>query len=319
MGNIFKAAGNKIRRTAESVRRKWKSFEAWQRRSVAARPLSAGRHTCLNCDTEFTGNFCPRCGQSGGVSRLTLKHTLQNTMDVWGLGSRSLPRTLWHLIYRPGYMIGDYLEGRRMPYFPPVKMLFLVTTAFLLTMHVFIPDADQQMEIRRMQTVGNLPSDLEVEDMAYEGKDAVVKGLNNFSESLNSVMTFFNKNKAFQYIFTHSLFAVISFFVFRRSPLRKNLTLSECFFAQIFIASQFLMLSILCACASGGKLLHDGMYNLPYTVKYALLLYDYKQLYGFGWWRTAWNTAKVLIGWFAVMTLLIIGTMAISIGMAASN
>lgn len=28
-------------------------------------------------------------------------------MDVWGLGGRSLPCTLWHLLLRPGYLIGD--------------------------------------------------------------------------------------------------------------------------------------------------------------------------------------------------------------------
>ena len=313
MGNIFKAIGSKLGRALEPVRRLASRVGAWQRRGVAVQPLSAEWRVCLNCGNEFTGNFCPRCGQSAGVSRFTFKHAMLKTLDVWGLGNRSLPRTLWHLVYRPGYMIGDYLEGRQTPFFPPIKMLFLVTTAFLLTVHVFIPDAERQMESRSIEAVKGLPDELPVEDMAYSGKDKMLRGLNNFTEGFNEVMTFFNKNKAFQYIFVHSLFAVLSFWVFRRSPLRKGLTLTECFFAQIFIASQFLMLSILCAWASGGRLLHESMYNLPTYVKYLLLFYDYKQLYGFGWWRTAWNTAIVIVSWYVVMFILMIGTMAVSV------
>lgn len=48
------------------------------------------------------------------------------------MGNRSLPRTLFHLFTRPGYMIGEYLDGKRMPFFPPVKMLFVLCIFFAL-------------------------------------------------------------------------------------------------------------------------------------------------------------------------------------------
>lgn len=85
---------------------------------------------CRNCHTEFIGNFCPSCGQPASTQRFTIKNVLMSTMEVWGMGNRSLPRTLFHLFTRPGQMIGEYLDGRRMPFFPPVKMLFVLCIFF---------------------------------------------------------------------------------------------------------------------------------------------------------------------------------------------
>ena len=87
---------------------------------------------CPNCQTEYIGNFCPSCGQSAKMQRFTVKNALMSTLEVWGMGNRSLPRTLLHLFTRPGYMIGDYLDGKRMPFFPPVKMLFVLCIFFAL-------------------------------------------------------------------------------------------------------------------------------------------------------------------------------------------
>lgn len=79
MGNIFKAIGSKLGRALEPVRRLASRVGAWQRRGVAVQPLSAEWRVCLNCGNEFTGNFCPRCGQSAGVSRFTFKHAMLKT------------------------------------------------------------------------------------------------------------------------------------------------------------------------------------------------------------------------------------------------
>ena len=43
-----------------------------------------------------------------------------------------MPRSLLHLMLRPGYMITDYIEGRRQPYFPPIKMMFVLGAIYLL-------------------------------------------------------------------------------------------------------------------------------------------------------------------------------------------
>ena len=85
---------------------------------------------CLNCQNEFQGDYCPHCGQSAATRRFTIKNAFSSTLEVWGMGNRSLPRTLWHLFRRPGIMIGEYIDGKRIPFFPPVKMLFVLCIFF---------------------------------------------------------------------------------------------------------------------------------------------------------------------------------------------
>lgn len=292
---------------------------AWQRRGVEAAPLSAESHKCLNCNTNYTGNFCPRCGQAAAVSRFTFKHALKRTLEVWGLGNRSLPRTLWHLVYRPGHMIGDYLEGRQAPYFPPVKMLFLVTAAFVVTQHIFAPGAMDEAYTDATVRLTEHNTALTDGAEAYPGKRLLLEGISNFTDAFNNVTDFFRQNQAIELVLSHALFALIAMRVFRRSPLRPKMNLAECFFSQIFIASQLMVVSMVCLAATQGGMWLDNMYCMPTWLLMLILLYDYKQLYGFGLLRTAWYTLKVLVGWWFLMFLLLVAWMALSVAWTAAR
>ena len=109
-------------------------FKRWQRNPFAYKREGFPRVACMNCGNEFEGGYCPVCGQAADTPRITARTMLLRTLDVWGLGNRSMPRTMLHLILRPGYMISDYIKGRRQPYFPPMKMLFVLGAFYLLSM-----------------------------------------------------------------------------------------------------------------------------------------------------------------------------------------
>ena len=313
MQNIFRNTIKRIKSTYGNIRHALSRLSAWQRKSVEAQPLSAEDHKCLNCGTAFTGNFCPRCGQSATVARFTLRHALSKTLEVWGLGNRSLPRTLWHLIYRPGYMIGDYLEGRQAPYFPPIKMLFLVTAAFVVTQHVVAPDAMERIYDDATTRITEQKIEVSEGEGAYPLKKDVLEGMNNFIDAFDKVTDFFRQNQAIELILGHALFALVTVRVFRRSPSRPKMNLTECFFAQILIASQLMMVSLVCLVATQGSMWLDNMYCMPTWLLMLVLLYDYKQLYGFGLLRTAWYTLKVLVGWWFLMSLLLVCWMGASV------
>ena len=92
----------------------WREFCEWQRTPMRNPPLSEQQAVCLNCGDSYDGDFCPRCGQPATAQRFTVGHVMRQALDVWGLGGRkSMPRTIWHLIWRPGYMIYDYLKGQK--------------------------------------------------------------------------------------------------------------------------------------------------------------------------------------------------------------
>ena len=319
MQNIFRNTIKRIKSTYGNIRHALSRLSAWQRKSVETQPLSAEDHKCLNCGTAFTGNFCPRCGQSATVARFTFRHALSKTLEVWGLGNRSLPRTLWHLIYRPGYMIGDYLEGRQAPYFPPIKMLFLVTAAFVVTQHVVAPDAMERIYDDATTRITEQKIEVSDGEEAYPLKKDFLEGMNNFIDAFDKVTDFFRQNQAIELILGHALFALVTVRVFRRSPSRPKMNLTECFFAQILIASQLMMVSIVCLVATQGSMWLDNMYCMPTWLLMLVLLYDYKQLYGFGLLRTAWYTLKVLVGWWFLMFLLLVCWMGASVVWTAVN
>ena len=113
----------------EYIRQQWRRFRAWQLDPTHDMEPSdrSMTHHCANCGTEFTGRYCSECGQRAGTGRITWGSIHQGMMELWGLNTRSLPYTLWQLVWRPGYLIGDYLRGRRQLSFPPIKMLVLVS------------------------------------------------------------------------------------------------------------------------------------------------------------------------------------------------
>lgn len=313
MKNPFTTIVKSLRTAVDKARCVFQRIDAWQRKGVEVAPLSAESHECLNCRTVFTGNFCPRCGQSAGVSRFTFRHALSKTLEVWGLGNRSLPRTLLHLIYRPGYMIGDYLDGRQAPYFPPIKMLFLVTAAFVVTQHIVAPGAMDGIYSDVTISLSDKKLDIPNGEEAYTGKRIFLEGMNNFIDVFGNVTDFFRQNQAIELVLSHSLFALIAMWVFRRSPLRPNMNLTECFFSQILIATQLMMVSMACVIATQGSRWMDNMYCMPTWLLLLVMFYDYKQLYGFGLLRTAWYTLKVLAGWWIMMFLLLVVWMALSV------
>ena len=93
---------------------------------------SDGLQHCHNCGAEFEGAYCPRCGQRASVKRITMERALRSFMtQVVGLQA-NLPRTLIDLFYRPGYLVADYLEGKRRHYANPFSTILLLATLFVL-------------------------------------------------------------------------------------------------------------------------------------------------------------------------------------------
>ena len=59
--------------------------------------------------------------------RITIKRAVLSFMETWGLGSRNIFYTMGHLMWRPGHLICDYLNGHRQRYMQPFFMFFVLT------------------------------------------------------------------------------------------------------------------------------------------------------------------------------------------------
>ena len=92
----------------------------------------ASEQQCLNCGASYHGSYCPHCGQSHDVSRITLSRVITSFVtNIVGLQA-NLPRTLLDLFYRPGHLIHDYLAGKRQVYSNPWSTLPLLATIYIL-------------------------------------------------------------------------------------------------------------------------------------------------------------------------------------------
>ena len=62
----------------------WHRYKVWARavhidqiRGKDYKHQQMNPHTCSNCELEFMGEYCPRCGQHIGTARITLKNIVQ--------------------------------------------------------------------------------------------------------------------------------------------------------------------------------------------------------------------------------------------------
>lgn len=117
---------------------RWVHFK--QIRGVSHKPKhSIVQHVCINCGETYEGNFCPTCGQSNKTERFDLKNLLKNFLSEAINIEHGFLRNFLELFWRPGYMMRDYLAGRRKDYHKPFQTLFVMTTIYLITAHLLDP------------------------------------------------------------------------------------------------------------------------------------------------------------------------------------
>ena len=272
--------------------RTWlRDFRTWQQKPYEVKPLSNEQHTCSTCGTQFTGNYCPRCGQSSIVGRFSFKKATLLFLDVWGLGNRGMFRSIRDLMFRPGYMIRDYLSGMQSAYFPPFKMFFLLAAFSLVVEHGLdlglYGDREQTGNQQKKEQVENSTKEEkevksetskkekidDFENKYFKDKDGNYKpatiALVKFVLMLDSLN---DKNPALFSLLTLILLTVPLFFFFRSSPNIPDLRYSEFIVALTYTSNCYSIYSI------AGNLLDCGLLRF---LAYLMVFVSLRQLSGF--------------------------------------
>ena len=244
-------------------------------------------HACVNCGHEYKGNFCPACGQKATAGRITWDTVRCGVMDVWGLGSRSLLRSLWNLIVRPGHFISDYINGKWQVSFPPVKMLVIVAIMLYFLGRLIYPEFWN--------------------DLFDEDVESTAAGVSGF---VDTVVYWIISHPEWSILFLFSFLIVPTWFVFRHAPRNTRHTLPQGFFIQVFLSVQFYLWLFVCSLVL--KLCGLGL-DLALTISFAvgfplLVCVDYKSLFGYGWWGTLWRVVVVYKFAYLVLASLILFT-----------
>lgn len=244
----------------QQLKSEFERFERWVRRSPTFLPTSEEEHHCLCCGHRFRGNYCPHCSQQAGLGRITWRSVRNGVMDVWGMGSRSMTLSIWQLLYRTGYFISDYINGKRQLSFPPVKMLFIIAMIYANIIYWFFPD------------VLKLP----LEEQGAVGYKLWIREHYSWAMLVMSVLAI-----------------IPTWVIFRKSPRNSHHTIPQGFFIQVLFQTLSIVLSILIIPL-------DFIQSKLTTVFYELLIMayyfvGYKQLFGYGIWGTLWRQASVII------------------------
>ena len=196
----------------EQLKQYYHRFCRWQQNPLqyVNRHQDSVQH-CHNCGTEFSDNFCPRCGQRAEVGRVGWKSIRENITLLWGLDSRSFSYTIIQVMGRPGYLVRDYISGRRQVSFPPVKALVLVCLFVVVFESVFHVENDV------------LPIKFDVQE-------------------LNAIVERINAQKSWTTLLLQSLYILPTWLVFRFAPGYPRHTLPEGFFLQVFLSILSLLL-----------------------------------------------------------------------------
>lgn len=221
-------------------RKVWlRAFRIWQHRPHEVAPNAEVTHTCASCGTTFNGNYCPRCGQSARIGRFSFKNAALLFFDVWGVGNRSMFRSIRDLMLRPGYMIRDYLSGMQSAYFPPFKMFFLLTALSLLVSHGFSLVPDEEPETQTTPTV-----ELKTDTTDANEKEAESRLYRVSSAFAHFVDRLRDNNPAIFSLLMMVVFFVPLYFFLRHSPNIPDLRYSEFVVALVYTSNAYSVYSI---------------------------------------------------------------------------
>ncbi|WP_298418709.1 DUF3667 domain-containing protein [uncultured Kordia sp.] len=98
-------------------------------------------HICKNCNTPLNGNYCIVCGQKSTVSKITIKETLQDILDMFFSVNAPLMVTLKYLCINPGKVFREFIQGKRKTYYKPVPFFILMTVLYVLMSSILNTEA----------------------------------------------------------------------------------------------------------------------------------------------------------------------------------
>ncbi|MBQ6072970.1 MAG: DUF3667 domain-containing protein [Bacteroidales bacterium] len=233
-----------------SIKDQYRRFRAWQvkpfRYEDAVEP-----HTCTNCGRSYGGDFCPVCGQKNDVGRVSWKSVGQELIKIWGMESRSLLSSILQLLGRPGYLIGDYISGRRQVCYSPVSMLFVMAVIVSVI-----------LRLAGIQVV-------KIDDVETSDYDA-----------LGNAAIWMVNHLGWGMLIITAFLILPTWLLFRYAPRHPRHTLPEGIYIQLFMSTLVLLFFVLAEAFAGWL-----MWLVP--VYYFIA---FRQLFGYGVWGTLWRT-----------------------------
>jgi hypothetical protein len=92
-------------------------------------PEHGPARVCRNCGAAAAGSYCPNCGQETSLALPTVRAMLREAAGRYVAFDGRMWRTLFALLFRPGFLTREYFAGRRRRYIRPARLFLVLSIA----------------------------------------------------------------------------------------------------------------------------------------------------------------------------------------------
>lgn len=85
---------------------------------------------CPNCSAATAGNYCQQCGQATHLHVPSAREFLHEFIAHYVALEGKLWKSLGKLIFKPGFLSREYIEGRRVRYLEPLRLYLTFSIIF---------------------------------------------------------------------------------------------------------------------------------------------------------------------------------------------
>ena len=311
-------------------------FRIWQltgRRPFAAKRSALAPIVCPYCGTTFDTPYCPECGQAYKSRRHDGFY--KGSFDSIPFLNEGAKRTFVHLILRPGYMIRDYIRGMNSSYLAPLTALIIFYAFLALVSSVVAPLSTLGGSRAKADRIEEIFSSVMIEQSEGTTTDQLIRSrmskvgtaLSNayiwlhldtmpeevdtrLEQSVAAMETTLRSRGVPRFLGGLILLTICIWLVFRK---KYQLSLSASATTASYILCQFCFFMLLAVLVSLGK---DE--KISGLIMAALLLVDYRQMFGISWRRSLSLTIKTALAYLLLICLLSLLVLLAIVAIAAS-
>lgn len=111
-------------------RRLRKERQRLERYSSIEQDVRGGGSACYNCNAPLTGPFCHICGQKDDDLRRPIWTFFKELLDAIFDTDSKIIKTILLLVFIPGGLSRDFMEGKRARYLPPFRLYIVLLFIF---------------------------------------------------------------------------------------------------------------------------------------------------------------------------------------------